>query len=181
MNSKCKASENISRLYSGSDSEDGDKTKKGEYKSSMQISAIVAPLSLLNSFMLMLPNSLGRQQGPYVFWASGRVGSFWLLLLTVSWFSTILTLYVIAMAVCHGIEKKDNCCFHVSQLWVYISILNLFQNKSQNCESHYFIFLILTTKYKCRTARYKLAILRRNVRILIIKNLHLANLFFSEF
>ncbi len=37
MNSKCKASENISRLYSVSDSEDGDKTKKGEYKSRMQI------------------------------------------------------------------------------------------------------------------------------------------------
>ncbi len=179
MNSKCKASENISRLYSVSGSEDGDKTKKGEYKSRMQISAIVGPLSLLNSFMLMLPNSFGRQQGPYIFWASGRVGSF--LLLTVSWFSTILTLYVIVMAVCHGIEKKDNCCFYVSQLWVYISILNLFQNKSQNCESHYFIFLILTTKYNCRTARYKLAILRRNVRNLIIVNLHLANLFFSEF
>lgn len=67
MNSKCKASENISRLYSGSDSEDGDKTKKGEYKSNMQISAIMGPLSLLNSFMLMLPNSFGRQQGPYIF------------------------------------------------------------------------------------------------------------------
>lgn len=67
MNSKCKASKNISRLYNGSDSEDGDKTKKGEYKSNMQISAIMGPLSLLNSFMLMLSNSFGRQQGPYIF------------------------------------------------------------------------------------------------------------------
>ncbi len=121
MNSKCKASENISRLYSVSDSEDVTRQKKVNIRAECRF-------SLLNSFMLMLPDSFGRQQGPFIFWASGRVGSFWLLLLTVSWFSTILTLYVIAMAVCfcHGIEKKDNCCFYVSQLWVYISILIFF-------------------------------------------------------